>query len=83
MDNFLLTREQCRAINDNMPSTAKYGAVFEAIAEAGFIAVVDWLFDWCTEHSATTKKLPCNCSGCKGILHLRAEEIRKKCTSIK
>ena len=30
----VLTKEQMRAINDNMPGDAKYGEVFEAIAIA-------------------------------------------------
>ena len=33
-NDLLLTKEEMKAINDNMPSDAKYGDVFEAIAKA-------------------------------------------------
>ena len=64
----LLTPEQRRAINDNMPSDAKYGDVFEAIAEAQLAKDIEW-----EAKTASILKVKCQA---------RVERLRGKMESI-
>ena len=49
-DTRLLTDEKMKAINDNMPSDAKYGDVFKAIAKAQLTKILEWGDEDCLDH---------------------------------